>query len=408
LDSALSSKKATSDLIVTLAVTGHFLMNATIINVYPALAATVTKELNLSGTEMGLLMSVTSIAYALIQIPVGILGTRYHRGVLLTVSALVMAIGCFLFAAVPQYGWMLFARVLMGLGAGFSVPIAMHLLADVVPEKKLGRSLGIFGTGWGAGAIIAFFGVSTVNSAVGWRWAAVATGVMACLIAVELAVFLKGRVPAARHADASIWSGPNLVKLALNRNLFFLMLINLSAITTSVGVATWVPSFLESRLESGVFLSNAMTGILGISWLLSSIFGGELLARLGKRFVILSSMIALVILPVTFVFVNSVAAALIILVLVGWFTMFYFSAVFSSIPGVVPAGQSGAATGVFNCFTWAGPFLSPLLFGLAMDVSHQYLYGFMVLSAIPLVGVFGTIGIWKSIGPESEAVPAQA
>lgn len=402
VQSAISSKGITSGRVVIAAGAAHFFVNGIVLSVYPVFAATLGQELRLSATDLGLLMSATSIAYALIQIPAGMLSTKYNRSFLLVGSTALMGLGCLLFASVPQYGWLLFARAVMGVGAGFSVPLVTHVLSDALDGRRLVRGMGIFGSGWGLGTMFAFFGLSIVGSAAGWRWTMVLAGAVALLIALGIALALPGHMPPAESAPASVWSRRNMASLLLNRNLIYLSLINISILSTRIGVVTWAPSFLNSRLGSGVVLSNAMTGIMGLVWFISPLFGGELAARLGKRVVIISSMAACVVLPLLFLLVGNAIVALILLALVGWFTMFYFGSTLSTISKVVPAGLTGVAAGLFNCLTWTGPFLSPFLFGVALDATGQYTFGFIVLSLIPLVGVYGALALWKELGGRRE------
>lgn len=50
---------------------------------------------------------------------------------------------------------LLLARLIQGLGAGLVLPSSGVIMAARVPAKRLARAWGIFGAGWGVGAIAA-------------------------------------------------------------------------------------------------------------------------------------------------------------------------------------------------------------------------------------------------------------
>lgn len=377
-----------NDWLVVVACMASLFMQAVVSNVYPVFSGTLAQELNLSASEIGLLVSIYSIAYALTQIPAGLLAARYSRYKILVSSTIIMGLGCLLFAAVPQYGTIMVARIVLGIGAGLTIPTVTYLLSDLMSGPKLDRAMGFFGSGWGAGTIFTFFGLSLVVSSSGWRATMVVAAIVAAVLTVFIALSLRGRVPAVkRNPWASILPQGSLKLLVLNRPLYYLIFINLTALSTMLGVITFAPSFFQSNLSSGPVVANLMTGILGVMWLLSSLLGGAVAARLGRPLVIYSSMAACFIVPLLFPFFKNEISAVILIVLLGWFTMFYFGPVLAMIPRFVPPQMTSIGTGYFNALGWTGPFVTPLLFGLALDNTGAYLYGFATVSLISLVGV---------------------
>ena len=78
---------------------------------------------------VGILYSAYYWAYTPLQIPVGLLIDRYNTRIILTLSALVCAIGAFLFAKMPSYPIALNAIMLMSSGSAFAFIGALKLAA---------------------------------------------------------------------------------------------------------------------------------------------------------------------------------------------------------------------------------------------------------------------------------------
>lgn len=105
-----------------------FVLGVLVAVIFAILSDSITRELLLSGTELGLLGGSFFAAYAISQLVFGILIARVPAGRLLGICALVSAAGVFLFSAVAGFDAALAARVLMGIGLGSSFVGVIHLV----------------------------------------------------------------------------------------------------------------------------------------------------------------------------------------------------------------------------------------------------------------------------------------
>jgi hypothetical protein len=77
-------------------------------------------------------------------------------------------------------------------------------------------------------------------------------------------------------------------------------------------------------------------------------------------------------------------------VLVGFFSLAYFSPRFAMLPELVAGPeQVGLATGVINALGFAISTVAPWLFGLALDRGLGYVAGYLVLAAFGAAGAVG-------------------
>lgn len=102
-------------------------------------------------------VGVFGAVFALVQFissPIqGALSDRYGRRPVILVSNLGLALDFLFFALAPTLGWLLFARVLLGITAA-SISTGNAYIADVTPPEKRAASYGILGAAFGAGFVI--------------------------------------------------------------------------------------------------------------------------------------------------------------------------------------------------------------------------------------------------------------
>ncbi|MDX6377189.1 MAG: hypothetical protein QOE98_1492, partial [Gaiellaceae bacterium] len=98
-------------------------------------------ELGLSATEVGVLLALFPIAVLVVSLPAGQLADRVGPLKVTTLSAGVMAIGAIGQALAPDFGTLLIARALQGLGFGAIWPAGLAYLQEVLPAHQRARIL---------------------------------------------------------------------------------------------------------------------------------------------------------------------------------------------------------------------------------------------------------------------------
>lgn len=170
-------------------------------------------EFELSAGELGLLTSTYFVAFALAQLPVGLLLDRYGSRAVETALLLVLAVGCLLFSfswSAASLGW---SRALIGLGASVCLMAAFKAIVerfgtpDRAPMNSLVLAIG------GLGAIAATVPLASLLPLIGWRhtFMAIAATTLACALA--LFVVAPGE-PKTRRAAGGLrdaWRGASIV-----------------------------------------------------------------------------------------------------------------------------------------------------------------------------------------------------
>src|SRR5690625_2914033 len=129
--------------------------NSMLIPIFPAMKA----SLKLSQLQVSLTITMFSIAAALFIPIVGYLSDRFSRKVVIVPSLILCGLGGLLAglgaAMLPQaYLWIIAGRILQGIGAAGTAPIAMALTGDLFKGGEQSRVLGIFEASNGLGKVL--------------------------------------------------------------------------------------------------------------------------------------------------------------------------------------------------------------------------------------------------------------
>src|SRR5439155_7393856 len=97
----------------------------------------ITAELDLGAADLGLLTSVYFLAFALAQIPMGVLLDRYGPRRVDAALLLLATAGAFAFARAPSFGFLILGRALVGLGVSVCLMSSFQAFALWYPKERL-------------------------------------------------------------------------------------------------------------------------------------------------------------------------------------------------------------------------------------------------------------------------------
>jgi EmrB/QacA subfamily drug resistance transporter len=175
-----------------------------------------------------LLVTVASIAIA------SALADRLGRRDVYMSCVGLFALGSFVAVLAPNYGTLLFARVLQALGAGGIFPVATAAIGDVVEPQRRGRALGAVAAMWGLAAIIGPLFGGAVTHFVSWRWIFVLNFPLAAIV---LWLAYRNLPRSARRVRAPL-DGFGLTLLCLGLLLIMDGLTTARALSALLGVVT--------------------------------------------------------------------------------------------------------------------------------------------------------------------------
>jgi len=346
-------------------------------------------ELALSNTQFGLLLSAFSIAFAIAQIPGGILSDKYGGKIVSSAGLSVMAIAALAFSFSSNFGVALFLRCLAGFTGGLILPSAVRLLSDWYPPKDRNIAMGIFGLGQGLGFVVTYAIGSIVVGYSGWRIGSLFSGLLISFAAVLAWIFLKDN---AKPLDVQRQPMRLAGEKNFKRTFSLFIAVNFSGLSVVSGVLQFTPQLLMLRFGFSTIAGGFVTSLVGITNILASYVGGLSSRRIGGDNVILGSMLMCAMLPVFLGYSYSNMLVFVLITLLGFATMFYFGPLFA---GVSRVGERHRATlfGVFNATSFGASAFSPLILGYILDSTHTYEFAFASLSIIAVIGLGAAVAL---------------
>ena len=343
--------------------TGHWYIGVLML-ILPLLKA----EFGLSFTQIGLIISLRSLASAFGNVSSGmIVDIVGKRNLILTVSAAGIGFCWFATGFVQHY---LYLFILIPLATTFSnlwhAP-AMSFLSETYPEKK-GFALGVHGMAANIGQSISPLVMGLLIAWAGWRNALKLNIVPGMLMAFLLLVLLP-RLGAFEFKRKSKEAFLSLFKTYIVKNPTLLLISTVSAFRTmgQRGIETFLALFLADKVGLNPVWIGVYLSILTFSSAFPEPLFGWLSDTIGRKTILTVSLVfsGLAVLAIT-----AVPAGIPMMVSVGMLGFFHYSLrpiIFAFALDVTPP-EIGATT-VSYVFAWNQTFsaIAPIVGGFLAD-----------------------------------------
>ncbi len=182
--------------LVSIYIVSQFLRNSVGV-IAPNLAA----DLGLSPAEIGLLSSIFFLAFAAVQIPLGMALDRFGPRICLVVGAAITVIGAVVFACAASPGVLIFGRALLGLGTAGSFVASLAVYARRFPPDRFATLAGLqVGIGT-LGALLATAPLAFSTATIGWRGSFLGVAAVTFLIGLLIALVVKDNAASARSRE---------------------------------------------------------------------------------------------------------------------------------------------------------------------------------------------------------------
>jgi len=243
----------------------------------------IQAEFHVSDAQLGRLTTVFLIFYTLAAPIMGPLADRHSRRLIIAIGAFAWSGVTLLTAFVHSYESLLIRHTLVGIGEASFVTISPTFVADLFPEEKRGRVLGVFYLAIPVGFALGYPIGGYFGTHHGWRFPFLLAGFPGFILAV-LMLFIPE--PERGRFDTLAETGARASVAGLARNPAFLTATLGMAMMTFAqgGLLVWMPTFLSRMRGYTVLEANEVFGlILAIDGTIASLAGGWLGDRLLPR-----------------------------------------------------------------------------------------------------------------------------
>lgn len=365
--------------------TGCHLVNDFYSMIFPVFLFSLIKAFGLSNLQAGIITFANVFTSAVFQPTIGYYADLHRK----RKAALMIGLGlCAVSMAVLGlsgnfgYGVLLAAAVLLGLAGSAYHPQSTNILAHFFPQSR-GRASGIHGIGNALGFVTVFTVGGLFIGNLGWQQAAyvmIVPGVIAVLAAAYL------------FEEPSTVGGRGALK-GISRPLLLLAVVNGFDMMVFMGFITFVPTFYSAGGGLPVAAASILVALMVLPALLTQPLGGSLSDRIGRRNVVLLSLIIATLAVVGFGLVALLpswavwhVALLTILGAVVLSFLLFMSPVALMFASELAVGERrGTTVGVVWGMSIAMSSLTPPLVGGLSD-SFGYAVAFLSLGALSVAG----------------------
>ena len=340
----------------------------------------IGKELGLSYTEIGFIMTMQHIVGAISNLPGGMVVDMVgKKGYLMATSLFWVGFPYALMSLTHSY-WMLLACVtLVGMGNNLWHPAALTTLAYRYPDRK-GLVIAYHGMGGNIADGLAPLVVGALLGWFSWRTVVVMNVVPGLVMASLILVMLGAFSMTSAHDNLNARSKSDGVKkylrdvgrLLRNRELMLISIGSAFRTMTQTGLLTFLPVYLAYELGYSPFAVGACLASMQVAGFAASPIGGHLSDRIGRKRIVMSSMALSCVMIVFMAMAGRSTAFVVFIALIGFFLYAMRPVLQAWAVEATPKELAGSGVGLQFGIQAIGAAVSPAVFGMIADAKDIY------------------------------------
>lgn len=372
---------------------------------YPAtfyvLLPLIGKELGLSYTQIGFLMSAQHIAGALSNLPGGMIVDAIGKKGYLMAASLFWVGFPYALMSLTHSMWMLVVCVmLVGIGNNLWHPAAIPTLAHQYPQRK-GLVLSFHGMGGNIGEALAPMAAGTLLAWFSWR-EVVVINIVPGLVMATLILVLVGALATTRATDGKTdkkegekdgvnagnggWNARQYLRdlgtLMRDRTLMLICISGGFRTLTQVGLMVFLPVYLAYEQGYSTIAIGVCMTVLQVAGLIAGPIAGHVSDKVGRQKVVLSSMLLTGVTITGMVLVGQSFAFIIFVALVGFFLYAMRPVMQAWAVENTPKRLAGTGVGLQFTILAIGGSIAPATFGLIADTWNVYVAFYFLAGTI--------------------------
>lgn len=372
----------------------------------------IQKDMMISPSQMGILLSAFSIAYAFAQLPMGMIIDRLGSKIALGASLLGWSVAQAAFGMVNSFAGFMGLRVLLGIGEAPMFPSAAKALSEWFDANERGTPTGVVWSSTCLGPCLAPPLLTLFMVNFGWRGMFIITGVIGVVLALCWLTFYKSKarylaelaaegkpLPSGQQAPAAAAQAPKAsyfagwLDLFKHRSTWGAVLGFMGVIYMLWLHLTWLPGYFER--EHGLDLYKT-------AWVVSLAYGFgaagtivagrfcDLLVKRGmsvlasRKFSVITGLVLAALFTLPLSFVTGLTGCVILLCL-ALFSINMASATAWMIVNTIVDSQRVASFGSIQNFGgYIAGSVAPIVTGFSIQYSGSFTTAFMISAVVAL------------------------
>lgn len=345
----------------------------------------IRKDLGLSFTQGGSLAAVTTLVYALMQIPAGYLSDRFSPKRLFCIGIFGSTLLALTFGLVTNYWQALVNQTLSGFFRALLFTPGMALLTGWFPSNRRATATGLYLIGGYSGSVIFNLVGPLLVAKFDWRFSFISIASVGIIAILFLVRFGKDSPPTGERQKGNMFEALHLFRYKVMWVCGGIQYIRFGVVQ---GITYWLPSLLVN--EKGLSLQSAGL-IIAIQVVLmspSNIIGGYVSDRLKNPILVIG--VSLSVLGITtglLITANNMILIVALIFINAIFLQMYFGPLFSIPVEILGVPKAGISIGFSNLFANIGGFSAVYLLGALKDRFGAFKPGFFAICGACFLGL---------------------
>jgi len=339
-----------------------------------AMGPFISEQFHLTPAQIGLMVSIPTLAGALMRFPLGVLSQYIGRknAAIVEMSAIVLALA-YGFFFVNTFHDVLAMGVLLGV-AGASFGVALSLGSGWFPKEHKGLAMGIAGAG-NSGTALAALLAPRLAQHFGWQ-KVYGFAALAMLLPLIVMILFAKEPPDTEHQTlrehlSCLWE-----KDGWAFNLIYIITFG-----GFLGLSTFLPSFYYSQFHVSKIQAGSLTVLATLTGSLTRVAGGYLADRFGGITTLSGVFLIVIVGLLGFLTAPSLTATTLLFMLCFAALGAGNGATFQLVPLRWPL-TTAVAGGMIGEIGALGGGILPNLLGQAKQHTGSYAIGFVIYSAL--------------------------
>lgn len=325
----------------------------------------ISQQLAVSITTAATLASASAIAFAFVQLPLGMVADLFGKPKVILTCLVVLGLANIVGSFADSFELLLATRVICGIGAGGVFPVAMGLTGDLFPVEQRRVAMSRIMAGALTGNLLGASFSGILGDLAGWRGVLAILGSFILVMSLAVAWGFRNQLGLpGKPVDPKVIAA-NYRRILSNPNAHLCYLGVFTEGVCIFGMLPFVASFLQQLGEPRLSIAGLVIGGYAIGGLIYAAIVTRLVARFGDRTLMI----------VGAIFISSQIAAIALgppwqvqvlnfaIMGCGFYLIHGGFQVFTS--EILPDARASAVSLQAFCFN-CGQFSGPLLYGLGL------------------------------------------
>jgi ACS family glucarate transporter-like MFS transporter len=375
----------------------------------------IISEFKLSNEQFGWVLSAFSLAYAIFEIPTGIMGDRIGQKLVLIRIVLWWSLFTALTGFTTSLVTLIIVRFLFGMGEAGALPTMSGVISHWLPANELSRGLSASLIGQTTGAAVAPLIVVPIAVSFGWRNTFFVIGFIGLIwvlfcrrwfknnpsemkgITEEEKNYIEKNRCVTTHSQKISWK-----KILKNRSMLALVASFFTSQWGAYFFIGWLPVYLQQGRHFSENSMKFLTSLVFVPAIAISLVVGFLAdilvkkkgLKFGRRAIAMS---ALGLNSILFLIEATTQNDILLIAcfLMGFGCVLVFGVAAFGVCIDVGGNHAGAVSGLMNCVGQIGAFFLAIIFGKIVDATHDFNVPLFVIAGLMFLGAL----CWLFVDP---------